>query len=109
MQGEDSIGFRCAASPCTFTDKTQFSAMEYTLFRVNSYFIRASDTKLAQLIVLPIDATRWNASPSPIYKNVNTGATITQTYDPVTGLPTNMHVYHDWIDIANYAAGGADG
>lgn len=109
MHEEDSISATCASSPCTFTDKTQFSAMEYTVFRVNSYFIRGSDTKLAQVIVFPIDATRWNASPSPIYKNVNTGATITQTYDPVTGKPTNMHIYHDWIDISNYAAGGGEG
>jgi len=109
MHEEDSISATCAASPCTFTDKTEFSAMEYTLFRVNSYFIRGSDTKLAQLIVFPIDATRWNATPSPIYKNVNTGALVTQTYDPVTGAATNMHIYHDWIDIANYTAGGAEG
>ena len=109
MHEEDSIGANCGSSPCTFTDKTEFSAMEYTLFRVNSYFIRASDSKLAQVIVYPIDATGWNASPSPVYKNVNTGATITQTYDPITGAPTNMHIYHDWIDIASYAAGGAEG
>jgi hypothetical protein len=108
MHEEDSITATCAASPCTFTDKTEFSAMEYTLFRVNSYFIRASDTKLAQVIVYPIDATRWNAAPSPIYKNVNTGATITQTYDPVTGKASNMQIYHDWIDIANYTAVGAE-
>ena len=108
MHEEDSITATCASSPCTFTDKTEFSAMEYTLFRVNSYFIRGSDTKLSQVIVYPIDATRWNASPSPVYKNVNTGATITQTYDPLTGKATNMQIYHDWIDIANYAPGGAE-
>lgn len=110
MHEEDSINSTCPGNPppCTFTDKTEFSAMEYTLFRVNSYFIRASDTKLSQVIVYPIDATNWNASPSPTYKNVNTGATITQTYDAVTGRPTNMHIYHDWIDIANYTGGGAE-
>ena len=108
LHEEDSITATCGA-PCTFSDKTQFSAMEYTLFKVNSYFIRASDTKLAQVKVLPIDATGWNASPSPVYKDVNTGATITQTYDPLTGAPTNMHIYHDWINIGNYAAGGAEG
>jgi hypothetical protein len=108
MHEEDSITATCG-SPCTFSDKTEFSAMEYTLFKVNSYFIRASDAKLAQVIVYPIDATGWNASPSPVYKNVNSGATITQTYDPISGAPTNMHIYHDWIDIANYTAGGAEG
>jgi hypothetical protein len=90
-----------------FADKTTFNAIEYTLFRVNSYFIRASDTKLDQFKVLPIDATNWNSSP-PTYKNVNTGATITQTYDGA-GNPTNMLTYHSWADVATYAGGGDGG
>ena len=94
---EDGISFGTANT---------YNAIEYTLFQVNSYFIRASDTKKFQFKALPIDATNWAASP-PTYKNVNTGATITQTYDGV-GNPTNMLTYHNWVDTATYG-GGADG
>jgi Putative Tad-like Flp pilus-assembly len=90
-----------------FSDKTTFNAEEFTLFKVNSYFIRASDAKLSQFKVLPIDATNWNASP-PTYKNVTTGATITQTYDGA-GNPTNMATYHNWINVSTYNGGGDGG
>ena len=89
-----------------FTNKQLFSANRYTLFQVVNHFIRANDVKLTQTTVYPIDATNWNANP-PKYKNVNTGATITQTYD-VSGNPTNMSIYHNWIDVPTYS-GGNDG
>ena len=90
----------------TFADKTTFSAMRYTLFKVNNLFIRSDDVKLTQMTVYPIDATNWNASP-PTYTKVNTGVTITQTYD-VPGNPQNMATYHNWIDIATYPVLPAD-
>lgn len=83
-----------------FSDKTTFSAMRYTLFKVSNTFIRADDVKLTQMTVYPIDATNWNATP-PTYKNMNNGLPITQTYD-LAGNPTNMSVYHSWVDIASY-------
>ncbi len=89
-----------------FTNKQLFSANRYTLFQVVNHFIRANDVKLTQTTVYPIDATNWNANP-PKYKNVNTGATITQTYD-VSGNPTNMSIYHNWIDVPTYS-GSNDG
>ncbi len=82
-------------------DKTTYSAMEYTLFSAPSVFIRGSDTKLTQMVVKPIDASNFGGTP-PTYSNVNTGAPITQTYNAVTGAPTNMLVYHSWIDVATY-------
>jgi hypothetical protein len=83
-----------------FTNKQLFSANRYTLFQVTNQFIRSSDVKLTQTTVYPIDATNWNANP-PRYKNVNSGATITQTYD-AQGNPTNMSIYHNWIDVPTY-------
>ena len=83
-----------------FTNKQLFSAERYTLFSVTNQFIRASDVKLTQTTVYPIDATNWNANP-PKYKNVNTGSTITQTYD-AQGNPTNMSIYHSWMDVPTY-------
>jgi hypothetical protein len=89
-----------------FADKTTFSAMRYTLYQVSNLFIRNNDVKLSQMTVYPIDATNWNANP-PTYINVNTGATITQTYD-VANNPVNMATYHNWIDIATYPVLAAD-
>lgn len=89
-----------------FSSKNTFNAIEYTLFKVNSYFIRSGDTKLTQFKVLPIDASNWNQS-SGQYRNVNTGASITQTYN-ADGSPANMLVYHNWIDVTAYA-GSSDG
>jgi hypothetical protein len=88
-----------------FTDKTTYNATEYTLFSVNSYFIRGSDTKLDQFKVLPIDASNWWKTTSQ-YTNVNTNQPITQSYD-ASGNATNMLTYHNWVDVATYA-GAAD-
>ena len=89
-----------------FTNKNQFSASRYTLFSVVNHFIRSNDVKLTQTTVYPVDATNWNANP-PTYKNLNTGTTITQTYD-VSGNPTNMLIYHSWMDVPTYS-GSNDG
>jgi hypothetical protein len=90
-----------------FSDKTTFDAMQYTLFRVNSTFVRSSDVELSKMTVLPIDASNWSAN-SGQYTNVNTGGTITQGYNFFTGQPTNMAIYHNWINVANYN-GSQDG
>lgn len=84
-----------------------WNTMEYTVFRVNSYFIRGSDSKITQMKVRPIDAQNWNQSSSQ-YKNVNTGANITQTYN-ANGTPSNMLVYHAWADVSTYSGSGDAG
>jgi hypothetical protein len=89
-----------------YSDKTQFGAMEYTLFQVNNSYIHSTDTKKAQFKVLPIDATNWSAASNQ-YTNVNTGGAISQTYNP-NGSPSNMSIYHNWVDVVNYA-GASDG
>jgi len=89
-----------------FSDPRTFNAIEYTLYKVNSYFIRASDKEISQVKVLPIDATNWNGASNQ-YKNVNTGTLITQAYD-AAGNATNMLTYHHWANVATYS-GGADG
>jgi hypothetical protein len=97
LHEEDSVVFA--------TDAT-YAAMEYTLFKVNNNFIHSTDTELAQMKVLPIDASNW-AAASKQYLNVNTNATITQSYN-FNGTPSNMLIYHNWVDVTNYA-GAADG
>lgn len=98
MHEEDSVDF---------SDPTTFAAMEYTLFRVNNTFIHNTDTELAQMTVLPIDASNWSAS-NKNYVNVNTGGRINQNYWG-DGSPVNMQIYHSWIDVTNYNGSGDGG
>jgi len=78
-----------------------YSAMKYSIFNAPSVFIRSSDTLLSQMLVKPVDASNWAANP-PTYKDVNTGKTITQKYNAVTGAPTNMLAYHSWLNVGGY-------
>jgi hypothetical protein len=82
-----------------YSNPAYFSAMRYTIFKVPNGFIRAEDQKLTQMTVYPIDASNF---ASGTYTDVNTGLPIVQIYDPVSGKPTNMNIYHSWIDVANY-------
>ena len=90
-----------------FSDKTTFDAMEYELFQVNNTFVRSSDVELSDMTVLPIDASGWSASSNQ-YTNVNTGGKITQAYSLATGQPTDMAIYHNWVNVASYD-GSRDG
>jgi len=90
-----------------FSDKTTYATMQYTLFSVPNLFARNEDIKKSQLKVRPIDARNWYLSP-PTYLDVNSSVTITQTYSaPTSGSPpTNMKIYHSWIDVANSGGSG---
>src|SRR5207247_517933 len=79
------------------SSKSQYVAMEYTLFKVPNVLIRADDVELDKLIVYPIDASDWQTNK---YLSVNNNKTITQTYN-ASGAATNMLVYHNWIDVRN--------
>ena len=83
-------------------DATRYTAMRYTLFRVNNVFIRASDQMLAQMTVYPIDARNWS-QPANQYKAMG-GPTINQTVTQLYSgaAPSNMFIYHNWVDVATY-------
>jgi hypothetical protein len=87
---------------CTFNygDKTTYSAMQYTILNASSVFIRSFDTIMSQMVVYPVDASNWSGTP-PTYTDVNSGNTITQTYN-VNGAPTNMLAYHAWMNVGGY-------
>jgi hypothetical protein len=91
--------------PFGYGTPANYSAMRYTLYRVTNNFIRGGDIPLAQMTVLPIDARNY-AQASNQYVNVNTGATITQLYNGAA--PSNMLIYHNWVDPSSYL-GGQDG
>ena len=83
-------------------DATRYTAMRYTLFRVSNVFIRASDQMLAQMTVYPIDARNWS-QPANQYKAMGgptINQTVTQLYSGTT--PSNMFIYHNWVDVATY-------
>jgi Flp pilus assembly protein TadG len=88
-----------------FSDATTYSGQRYTVYSVPNLFLRTDDVEVTQMTVLPIDARSWNSGN---YRNVNDGLTITQTYD-ATGYPTNMLIYHNWIDVTTYTGPGDDG
>jgi hypothetical protein len=101
-----SAGYKCSSGAAYYMHETdsfgalapvgKFSAMRYTVYSVANLFIRSADTKLTQMTVYPISVT----APGT-YHDQDSGATITQTYD-ASGNPTNMRIYHSWIDPANY-------
>ena len=83
-------------------DATRYTAMRYTLFRVNNVFIRASDQMISQMTVYPIDARNWSQAANQ-YKAMGgptTNQTVTQLYSG--NAPTNMFIYHNWADVATY-------
>jgi hypothetical protein len=93
-----------------FSDKTTYSAMQYTIFNAPSAFVRSTDTILSQMIVRPVDASFWQSNaaagtdtgqPAPYYIDVNTSKKITQTF-AATGAPTVMSAYHSWVDVGGY-------
>lgn len=121
-----------AASPaidCTSAIKGNYNAVAYTLFSVKNVFLRPDDTVMTQTVVYPIDATNYDGaggangpksaaatSGNVSYVNINGGAgnkgsTVTQIYDPSTGNPTNMNIYHSWMNIVDPGAAeiAADG
>jgi hypothetical protein len=91
--------------PFSYTTTQNYSAMRYSLYRVTNNFIRTGDVLLSQLTVLPIDARNWNQANQQ-YLNVNTGARITQQYSG--SVPSNMLIYHNWVDASSYI-GAQDG
>jgi len=89
--------------PFGFGTDTNYAAMRYTLYRVNNNFIRSNDELLSQLTVYPIDARSWSAATKQytIMGGPKEGKTVDQLY--AGGLPTNMLIYHNWVDVTSYA------
>jgi hypothetical protein len=90
----------------TFSNPSNYATMRYSLYRVTNLFVRGNDVLLSQLTVYPIDARGWSVGQYTIMGGPRLGQTVTQQY--AGGLPTNMLIYHNWIDVATYD-GGQDG
>ena len=86
-----------------------YPAMRYSLYWVNNLFIRSTDVLLSQTTVYPIDASNWSMASNQylVMGGSSRGRRVTQSYSG--GLPTNMLIYHNWIDPATYSEPQDDG
>ena len=73
--------------PFAYGTNANYAAMRYTLYLVKNNFIRTTDIMCSQMTVLPIDARNY-AQAKNQYKNINTGANITQLYSGTARPPT---------------------
>jgi hypothetical protein len=78
----------------SFTD--QYSAMEYTLFKVNDIFDHSKDTPISQVIVDPLNITTSGSSVTSIV-DVRNGQTLTGA--AFTYVANN--IYHGWMDVGS--------
>jgi hypothetical protein len=76
-----------------YTD--QYSAMEYTLFKVNDIFDHTKDTPISQVIVDPLNVTTSGGAVTSIV-DVRNGKTIPA--GPVFNYVLN-NIYHGWMDV----------
>jgi Flp pilus assembly protein TadG len=98
---DDGNQSRCATGPpidCS-GQKSEYNSVMYTLFQVNDNSVRANDNVIRQVIVYPVDAVNYGASP-PKYINVHNNQSITQHY-LTGGAPANMRTYHSWSNIGS--------
>src|SRR5207245_743041 len=118
-QGSDTVdGSLPSRNGYSSAQQNLYSTMEYTVFVVNTPFIRASDQEISKVKVYPIDATGYYLTPSNCgggcapAKNYNPidnlGGYITQQWD-AAGNPVNMQTYHAWVDLTNYTGAGDGG
>jgi hypothetical protein len=78
----------------SYTD--QYSAMEYTLFKVNDIFDHTKDTPISQVIVDPLNVTT-SASAVTSIVDVRNGKTLSgAAYTYVVN-----NIYHGWMDVGS--------
>ena len=108
LHEDDGKQARCSSPGCS-GQQGEYNTVLYTLFQINDASVRSNDKVLMQTKIYPLDASAYNAGPSPQYINAHDGTTITQSYDPTSlplaGRPLNMRAYHSWTNIANEAGG----
>jgi Flp pilus assembly protein TadG len=88
----------------TYTD--QYSAMEYTIFKVTDRFDHTSDTPWSQVVVDPLNITTSDPNggtitsivdvryPTQVLTGTSTNASIVTAFNNIKSM-----VYHQWVDI----------
>ena len=95
---EDDSSF---SNPASSAACTAYSAMEYTLFQIQTISSRSQDIKKGQEIFYPYNATNVPTSYVPILPPTCPGALPTA----VAGTPAT---YHQWISALNFSPAGAN-
>jgi hypothetical protein len=78
----------------TYTD--QYSAMEYTLFKVNDIFDHTKDTPISQVIVDPLNITTSGGAVTSIVDVRNNKTLTGAAYTYVVN-----NIYHGWMDVGS--------
>ena len=86
----------------TYTD--QYSAMEYTLFRVNDRFDHTSDTPLSQVVVDPLNVTITSGAVSSFVDVRYPTQTLSATSNASVFNYILNNVYHQWVDVGSAPA-----
>ena len=86
----------------SYTD--QYSAMEYTLFKVNDIFDHTKDTPISQVIVDPLNVTISGGAVTS-FVDVRNGQTLVAAPVPANASITAAfnyvlnNIYHGWMDV----------
>ncbi len=86
----------------TYTD--QYSAMEYTLFKVNDRFDHTSDTPLSQLVVDPLNVTVTSGAVSSFVDVRYPTQTLSASSNAAVFNYILNNVYHQWVDVGSAPA-----
>ncbi|WP_337310437.1 pilus assembly protein TadG-related protein [Candidatus Aeolococcus gillhamiae] len=87
-----------------FTD--QYSAMEYTVFRVVDRFDHTQDVPLSQIWVDPLNVTITSGAVSSIVDVAN-GQTLSATSNATAFAYVRDYVYHSWVSVGAPSAASA--
>jgi hypothetical protein len=95
---EDDTSF----SGNTYTD--QYSAMEYTLFKVNDRFDHTADTPLSQLVVDPLNVTITAGAVTSFVDVRYPTQTLSGSSNAAVFNYVLNNVYHQWVDVGSAPA-----
>ncbi|MGA8417538.1 MAG: hypothetical protein WB808_13095 [Candidatus Dormiibacterota bacterium] len=80
----------------SYTD--QYSAMEYTIFKVNDIFDHSKDTPVSQVIVDPLNVTITSGAVTS-FVDVRNGQTLSSSSHAAVFNYVLNNIYHGWVDV----------
>ena len=86
----------------SYTD--QYSAMEYTVFKVNDIFDHSKDTPISQVIVDPLNVTITGGAVTS-FVDVRNGQTLSASSHAAVFNYVLSNIYHGWMDVGTPPSG----
>jgi hypothetical protein len=83
----------------TYTD--QYSAMEYTLFKVNDRFDHSTDVPLSQIVVDPLNVTITGGAVSSFVDVRYPSQTLSAGSNAAAFNNVLTKIYHSWVDVGS--------